>query len=70
MRTVGHAALSDVFQTSIHPPESYQSGEDEPLTPIEHMGHISRVGGMLFLEWSPYLTGQIIQIGGGKIAGR
>lgn len=34
----------------MHPPVSHQRGEDERLTPIEHVGHISDGGGMLFLE--------------------
>jgi NAD(P)-dependent dehydrogenase (short-subunit alcohol dehydrogenase family) len=59
-----------MIQTPMHPPESYESGEGEQLPPIGHIGQISDVvGGVLFLESSPYITGEIIHIDGGKIAG-
>jgi NAD(P)-dependent dehydrogenase (short-subunit alcohol dehydrogenase family) len=47
----------------MRPPESYQGGESERLPPIGRVGHV------LFLESSPYITGETIHIDGGKIAG-
>jgi NAD(P)-dependent dehydrogenase (short-subunit alcohol dehydrogenase family) len=65
-----NAVSPGVIQTPMHPPESYQSGEGEQLPPIGHMGHVSDVvRGILFLESSPYVTGEVIHIDGGKIAG-
>ena len=63
-----NAVSPGVIQT--HPPESYQGGEGERLPPIGHVGHVSDVvGGVLFLESSPHITGEIVHIDGGKIAG-
>jgi NAD(P)-dependent dehydrogenase (short-subunit alcohol dehydrogenase family) len=56
------------IQTPMHPPESY-----EPLAamiPLGRVGQISDVvNGVLFLESSPYITGEIVHIDGGEIAG-
>jgi NAD(P)-dependent dehydrogenase (short-subunit alcohol dehydrogenase family) len=56
------------IQTPMHPPESY-----EPLArmiPLRRVGQISDVvDGVLFLESSPYITGEIVHIDGGEIAG-
>ncbi len=63
-----NAVSPGVIQT--RPPESYQGGEGERLPPIGHVGQVSDVvGGVLFLESSPYITGEMIHIDGGKIAG-
>jgi NAD(P)-dependent dehydrogenase (short-subunit alcohol dehydrogenase family) len=65
-----NAISPGVIQTPMHPPESYQSGEGEQLPPIGHVGHVSDVvGGILFLESSPYITGEVVHVDGGKIAG-
>jgi NAD(P)-dependent dehydrogenase (short-subunit alcohol dehydrogenase family) len=65
-----NAVSPGVIQTSMHPPESYQSGEGEQLPPIGHVGQVSDVvGGVLFLESSPYITGEIVHVDGGKVAG-
>jgi NAD(P)-dependent dehydrogenase (short-subunit alcohol dehydrogenase family) len=65
-----NAVSPGVIQTPMHQPEIGQSGEGERLPPIGHVGHVSDVvGGVLFLESSPYVTGEIIHIDGGKIAG-
>ena len=38
--------------------------------PIGHVGQVSDVvSGILFLESSPYITGEILHIDGGQIAG-
>jgi NAD(P)-dependent dehydrogenase (short-subunit alcohol dehydrogenase family) len=56
------------IQTPMDPPESY-----EPLAkmiPLGRVGQISDVvNGVLFLESSPYITGEIVHIDGGEIAG-
>jgi NAD(P)-dependent dehydrogenase (short-subunit alcohol dehydrogenase family) len=65
-----NAVSPGVIQTSMHPPESYQGDKGERLPPIGHVGAVSDVvGGVLFLESSPYITGEIVHIDGGKIAG-
>jgi NAD(P)-dependent dehydrogenase (short-subunit alcohol dehydrogenase family) len=56
------------IQTPMYPPESY-----EPLArmiPLGRVGQISDVvNGVMFLESSPYITGEIVHIDGGEIAG-
>jgi NAD(P)-dependent dehydrogenase (short-subunit alcohol dehydrogenase family) len=65
-----NAIAPGVIQTPMHPPESYQSGEGERLPPMGHVGQVSDiVRGILFLEASPYVTGQVLQIDGGRTAG-
>ena len=65
-----NAVAPGIIQTPMHPPESYTSGEGERIPPIGHVGQISDiVRGILFLEASPYVTGQIVRIDGGKTAG-
>jgi NAD(P)-dependent dehydrogenase (short-subunit alcohol dehydrogenase family) len=65
-----NAVSPGVIQTPMHPPESYQGGEGEQLPPIGRVGQVRDVvGGVLFLESSPYITGEIVHIDGGKIAG-
>jgi NAD(P)-dependent dehydrogenase (short-subunit alcohol dehydrogenase family) len=65
-----NAISPGIIQTPLHPPGSYQSDQGEQLPPIGHPGQISDiVGGVLFLESSPYITGEIVHIDGGKIAG-
>ena len=65
-----NAIAPGIIQTPMHPPESYQSGEGERLPPMGHVGQVSDiVRGILFLESSPYVTGQILYIDGGKTAG-
>jgi NAD(P)-dependent dehydrogenase (short-subunit alcohol dehydrogenase family) len=52
-----------------HPGESYASLGDQ-LPPLGRVGQISDiVGGILFLESSPFITGEIVHIDGGQIAG-
>jgi len=65
-----NAISPGIIQTPMHPPGSYQGDQGEQLPPIGHPGQISDiVGGVLFLESSPYVTGEIVHIDGGKIAG-
>jgi NAD(P)-dependent dehydrogenase (short-subunit alcohol dehydrogenase family) len=52
-----------------HPADSYES-LGQGLPPLGRVGQISDiVGGVLFLESSPYITGEIVHIDGGQIAG-
>jgi NAD(P)-dependent dehydrogenase (short-subunit alcohol dehydrogenase family) len=65
-----NAVSPGVIQTPMHSPETHQGGEGEQLAPIGRVGQVSDiVGGVLFLESSPYITGEIVHIDGGKIAG-
>jgi NAD(P)-dependent dehydrogenase (short-subunit alcohol dehydrogenase family) len=65
-----NAIAPGIIQTPMHPPESYTSGEGEQLPPMGHVGQVSDiVRGILFLEASPFVTGQVIHIDGGKTAG-
>jgi NAD(P)-dependent dehydrogenase (short-subunit alcohol dehydrogenase family) len=65
-----NAVAPGVIQTPMHPPESYKGDKGERLPPMGHVGEISDiVRGILFLEDSPYVTGQVLQIDGGRTAG-
>jgi NAD(P)-dependent dehydrogenase (short-subunit alcohol dehydrogenase family) len=64
-----NAVSPGVIQTPVHPAESYAALGDR-LPPLGRPGQISDVvGGILFLESSPYITGEILHIDGGQIAG-
>jgi NAD(P)-dependent dehydrogenase (short-subunit alcohol dehydrogenase family) len=65
-----NAVSPGVIQTPEHPAESYENlGDRTP--PIGRPGQVSDVvNGILFLESSPYITGEILHIDGGQIAGR
>jgi len=64
-----NAVSPGVIQTPLHPPESYEDlGGRTP--PLGRAGQISDVvGAILFLESSPYITGEIVHVDGGQIAG-
>ena len=65
-----NAIAPGVIQTPMHPPESYKGDVGERLPPMGHVGQISDiVRGVLYLEDSPYVTGQVLQIDGGRTAG-
>ena len=56
------------IQTPMHAPETYD--ELARMIPLGQVGQISDVvNGILFLESSPYITGEIVHIDGGQIAG-
>ena len=56
------------IQTPMHAPETYD--ELARMIPLGRVGQISDVvNGILFLESSPYITGEIVHIDGGQIAG-
>jgi len=64
-----NAVSPGVIQTPMHPPESYADLGDR-LPPIGRVGQVSDVvDGILFLEASPYITGEILHIDGGQVAG-
>jgi NAD(P)-dependent dehydrogenase (short-subunit alcohol dehydrogenase family) len=65
-----NAVSPGIVQTPMHPPESYD-GLGERLSPLRRIGQVSDVvDGILFLESSPYITGEILHIDGGQTAGR
>jgi len=65
-----NAIAPGVIQTPMHPPESYKGDVGERLPPMGHVGQISDiVRGILYLEASPYVTGQVLGIDGGRTAG-
>ena len=64
-----NAVSPGIIQTPMHPPESYE-GLGDRLPPLGRVGQISDVvDAILFLESSPYITGEILHIDGGQIAG-
>jgi NAD(P)-dependent dehydrogenase (short-subunit alcohol dehydrogenase family) len=64
-----NAVSPGIIQTPMHPPESYE-GLGDKLPPLGRVGQVSDVvDGILFLEASPYITGEILHIDGGEIAG-
>ena len=64
-----NAVSPGIIQTPMHPPESY-AGLGARLPPVGHVGQVSDiVDGILFLESSPFITGEILHIDGGQIAG-
>jgi len=64
-----NAVSPGVIQTPMHPPESY-ADLGPRMPPVGRVGQISDVvGGILYLESAPYVTGVILHIDGGEIAG-
>jgi NAD(P)-dependent dehydrogenase (short-subunit alcohol dehydrogenase family) len=65
-----NAVSLGIIQTPVHPADSYE-GLGDRLPPLGRVGHVSDVvDGILFLESSTYITGEILHIDGGQIAGR
>ncbi len=63
-----NAVSPGVIQTPMHPPESYDA--QARRTPLGRVGQVSDIAdGILFLESSPYITGEILHIDGGQNAG-
>src|SRR6266496_1591007 len=55
-----NAVSPGIIQTPVHPPESYDDLGDR-LPPLGRPGQVSDVvDGVLFLESSPYITGEIL----------
>jgi NAD(P)-dependent dehydrogenase (short-subunit alcohol dehydrogenase family) len=64
-----NAVSPGIIQTPAHPPESY-AGLGERLVPLGHVGRVDDiVNAILFLESSPFVTGEIVHVDGGQIAG-
>jgi NAD(P)-dependent dehydrogenase (short-subunit alcohol dehydrogenase family) len=64
-----NAVSPGIIQTPMHPAESYD-GLGDRLPPLGRVGQVSDVvDGVLFLESAPYVTGEILHIDGGQIAG-
>ncbi len=63
-----NAVSPGIIQTPEHPPETYNALAG--LQPLGRVGQVSDVvDGVLFLESSPFVTGEILHIDGGQIAG-
>jgi NAD(P)-dependent dehydrogenase (short-subunit alcohol dehydrogenase family) len=64
-----NAVSPGIIQTPAYPAESYE-GLGDRLPPLGHVGQVSDVvSGILFLEASPFITGEILHIDGGQVAG-
>jgi NAD(P)-dependent dehydrogenase (short-subunit alcohol dehydrogenase family) len=63
-----NAVSPGIIQTPEHSPETYDALAG--LHPLGRVGQVSDiVDGILFLESSPFITGEILHIDGGQIAG-
>ena len=63
-----NAVLPGVIQTPAYPAATYDASAR--LVPVGRVGQISDVvDGIMFLESSPFITGEIVHIDGGQIAG-
>ena len=63
-----NAVSLGAIQTSMHAREAYEALAR--IHPLGRMGQISDVvEGVLFLESSPFVTGEVLHIDGGQIAG-
>ena len=64
-----NAVSPGIIATPVHPAESCEHPGDR-LPPLGRVGRVSDVvDAVLFLESSPYITGEILHIDGGQIAG-
>ena len=64
-----NAVSPGIIQTPVHPAESY-AGLGERLVPLGHVGHVEDiVNAILYLESAPFVTGEIVHVDGGQIAG-
>jgi NAD(P)-dependent dehydrogenase (short-subunit alcohol dehydrogenase family) len=66
-----NAVAPGIIQTPLHPPEDYTPEALAGKLPLlGHVGQVSDiVGGIMYLESAPYLTGEILHIDGGRTAG-
>jgi NAD(P)-dependent dehydrogenase (short-subunit alcohol dehydrogenase family) len=63
-----NAVSPGIIRTPENPPESYDALAG--LQPVGHVGQVSDiVDGILFLESSPFITGEVLHIDGGQVAG-
>jgi NAD(P)-dependent dehydrogenase (short-subunit alcohol dehydrogenase family) len=64
-----NAVSPGVIQTPLHAADSYTASA--ALVPLGRVGQVSDiVAGVLFLESSSYITGEILHIDGGQVAGQ
>jgi NAD(P)-dependent dehydrogenase (short-subunit alcohol dehydrogenase family) len=64
-----NAVSPGVIQTPVNPPES-DADLGTRFPPLGHFGQVSDiVGAILFLESSPFVTGEILHVDGGQVAG-
>ncbi|MBO3750443.1 SDR family oxidoreductase [Streptosporangiaceae bacterium NEAU-GS5] len=64
-----NAVSPGIVQTPMHPPESYAKLGDR-MPPLGRIGQVDDiVRAVLFLEASPYVTGEIVHVDGGQAAG-
>jgi NAD(P)-dependent dehydrogenase (short-subunit alcohol dehydrogenase family) len=64
-----NAVAPGVIRTPMHAGESYDSAAQ--LAPMEQVGDVSDiVTAVLFLQSSPFVTGETLHVDGGQIAGR
>jgi NAD(P)-dependent dehydrogenase (short-subunit alcohol dehydrogenase family) len=69
LRHPGQRRLTGHHPDPVHPADSYD-GLGGRLPPLGRVGQVSDVvEGILFLESSPYITSEILDIDGGQIAG-
>ena len=66
-----NAVAPGIIQTPLLPPESYTpEALAGKLPPLGHVGQVSDVvDGILYLESAPFVTGEVLHIDGGRIAG-
>jgi len=65
-----NAVSPGIIQTPVYPADSYE-GLGDRLPPLGRVGQVSDVvDAILFLESSPYITGEILHVDGGQTAGR
>ena len=64
-----NAVSPGIIQTPVHPADSYE-GLGDQLPPLGRIGQVRDVvDAILFLESSPYITGEILHVDGGQTAG-
>ena len=64
-----NAVSPGIIQTPVYPADSYE-GLGDQLPPLGRVGQVSDVvDAILFLESSPYITGEILHVDGGQTAG-
>jgi len=64
-----NAVSPGIIQTPVYPADSYE-GLGDQLPPLGRVGQVRDVvDAILFLESSPYITGEILHVDGGQTAG-
>jgi NAD(P)-dependent dehydrogenase (short-subunit alcohol dehydrogenase family) len=64
-----NAVAPGIIQTPVHPAASYAQLGDQ-LPPLGRVGQVSDiVDAILYLESAPYVTGEVLHVDGGQVAG-